>query len=183
MVGFDIEDLSPTDIAPTARPVLISEDDRLADKIREHERLNLTEPKSFTDALFGHGIGASFDRGGLERPIKPWQTELQYHAMFYWTGLVGLILLASTFMACVRAIRQAYRLSDPLNGVLFVSCVGAAATLIGNATNPYLQAPGHMWPIFLPFMIASVILVAQPSKTILTRPFTVRLGSKVRMTR
>ena len=182
-MGFDTSGLSTAELDASQKPALISEDDRLADKIRHNELASLTLPKSLTDAVFGHGIGASFDRGGLERPMKPWQTELQYHAMFYWTGLVGLILLASTFMACVRAIRQAYRLSDPLNGVLFVSCVGAAATLIGNATNPYLQAPGHMWPIFLPFMIASVILVAQPSKTILTRPFTVRLGSKVRMTR
>lgn len=30
--------------------------------------------------------------------------------------------------------------------------------LIGNASNPYLQAPGHVWAIFLPVAVANLML-------------------------
>jgi len=73
-------------------------------------------------------------------------------------------LLILTFAASLLTIRRAFRIPDGLRGPLYVSCVGAAATLVGNATNPYLNAPGHMWPVFFPFMIASAILASQPTE-------------------
>lgn len=155
----------------------LSNDDQLGDKIRTVERGSLTKGTSAPDAVFGHGIGASFPRGGITRAIKPWQTELQYHGLYYWTGVIGMILLISTLAAALYTLRRAYKIPDGLRGVLYVSCTGAAATLIGNATNPYLQAPGHMWPVFFPFMIAGVIVASQktddfPGKRILIPKMT-----------
>ena len=151
-------ELAKKDIVATG----IGRDNQLADKIREGERGSLTKWSSVPDAMFGHGIGASLPRGGIVRVVEPWKTELQYHALYYWTGIIGLLLLLSTLVASLRTIRRAFGIPDGLKVPLYVSGVGAVATLVGNATNPYLQAPGHMWPVFFPFMIASVIFASQP---------------------
>lgn len=180
VMGFDTSGLSTAELDASQKPALISEDDRLADKIRQNELASLTLPKSLPDAVFGHGIGASFNRQGVIRDMKPWQTELQYHGMYYWTGFIGLMFLIATLVTSVRAMRYAFRLSDSLRGVLFVSCIGGAATLIGNATNPYFQAPGHMWPVFFPFMIACVILASERSENAPVRQLSIRFGRNKR---
>ena len=151
----------PTDATTDATTGGITRSDQMGDTIREGEAGALVKWTSAPDAVFGHGIGAYLPRGGIVRDVKPWQTELQYHGLYYWTGVIGISLLISTFGASLLAIRRAFRIPDGLRGSLYVSCVGAVATLIGNATNPYSQAPGHMWPIFFPFIIAGVILVSQ----------------------
>ena len=140
----------------------ISKVDQLGDTIRQGERDSLTKWSSGPDAVFGHGIGASLPRGEIVRVVEPWKTELQYHALYYWTGAIGILLFLSTAVTALLAIRRAFRVPGRLRGPLYVSCVGAVATLVGNATNPYLQAPGHMWTVFFPFMIAGVILASQP---------------------
>ena len=140
------------------KPDLISDDDWIGDRIRASETRFLTDADSTIDVVFGHGIGASFDREGIDRSIRSWQTELQYQGLYYWTGLTGILLLLAIFIFPVRALRRAFRSVGFLRGSLFVSCIGAAAVLIGNATNPYMQASRHMWPVFFPFMIAGVIL-------------------------
>jgi len=139
----------------------ITRSDQMGDTIREGEAGALVKWTSAPDAVFGHGIGAYIPREGIARDVKLWQTELQYHGLYYWTGAIGIILLISTFGASLLAIRRAFRIPDGLRGSLYVSCVGAVATLIGNATNPYSQAPGQMWPIFLPLIIAGVIFASQ----------------------
>jgi hypothetical protein len=137
--------------------------DRKADRIRSGELKSLTTIRGPIDAIFGRGFGAYIVRE-IPRPrVRPWQTELQYHGLFYWTGIVGLLLLAATLLASLRAVREAFRLSPESRGVLFISTVGAFAILIANGTNPYLQAPGHMWPIFLPLMITSAVLAKSSS--------------------
>jgi len=136
----------------------LADDQALSDKIRQNEIRSLTRVDGPTDLFFGRGFGASIDRGPITREMRPWQTELQYLAMYYWTGVIGICLMALTGLLGLLALRKAFRLHDSLTGILVVSSVGALATLIGNASNPYIQAPGHMWPVFLPFMIAGVIL-------------------------
>ncbi len=136
----------------------IAEDDQISDVIRNNEVSNLIHPTSVGTALVGNGIGAKIQRGVMLREIRPWQTELQYHAMFYWTGIVGLIFLLLTFVYTLKAIKKAFLRSKSAQSVLFTSTVGAICLLIANASNPYLQAPGHMWPLFLPIMIAFQIL-------------------------
>jgi hypothetical protein len=108
--------------------------------------------------LVGRGFGAAIDRSGLQRDTEPWKTELQYHAIFYWTGLIGVLLALAVALTAFLAVRKAYRVDPTLRGALFAGSVGALCLLMANASNPYLQAPGHMWPLFLPLMIACVSL-------------------------
>ncbi len=136
----------------------VAADNALADEIRKNESQNLLTAHSAADWIVGRGFGATIDRGGVVRDMKPWQTELQYHAIFYWTGLIGVALVLAVAFTSLRALRKAFRVDDPLRASLFVSSAGAIAALVADATNPYLQAPGHLWPVFFPFMIASAIL-------------------------
>lgn len=143
------------------KSLTISADDALADEIRKNESQNMLTPHSAADLIVGRGFGATIDRGGVIRDMKPWQTELQYHAIFYWTGIIGILLILAVFLTSLRVVRKAFRVDDPLRASLYVSSAGALAALAANATNPYLQAPGHMWPVFLPLMIASAILATR----------------------
>lgn len=136
----------------------VAQDDSLSDAIRKNESRTLLTPHSPADLIVGRGFGATIDRGDFQRPIRPWQTELQYHAIFYWTGVAGILLIVAVGFSALLAVRKAFRAGGDLRGPLFVSSVGALCLLLANATNPYLQAPGHMWPLFLPLMIASAVL-------------------------
>ncbi|WP_285115796.1 hypothetical protein [Leifsonia sp. fls2-241-R2A-40a] len=155
-------DLPTKDLATyDDKKLSVTADDALADEIRKNESQNLLSPRSPADLLVGRGFGATIDRGEVVRDMKPWQTELQYHAIFYWTGILGILLLLATFVTAFLAVRKAFRFDQGMRAPLYVSTVGALAALAANATNPYLQAPGHMWPVFLPLMIASAIFVAR----------------------
>ncbi len=138
---------------------LISEGDQIADRnrIRASEIRFVTDADSMTDVLFGRGSGAAVDRDGIDSAMKLWQTELQDHGIYYWTGLAGLLLLRAPLFFSVRGLRRAFRSADSLRGRLFVSSIGASAFLIGDVTNPYRRAPEHMWPVFFPLMMAVVI--------------------------
>lgn len=142
----------------------VAADDALADEIRKNESQNLLAPSSPADWIVGRGFGATIDRGAVVRDMKPWQTELQYHAIFYWTGILGMLLLVATFVTAFLSVRKAFRLDAGLRAPLYVSTVGALAALAANATNPYLQAPGHMWPVFLPLMIASAVFASHSTR-------------------
>ena len=151
-------DPSTIDLPNLVRPELTSQDDQLADALRLNESHALTAPSDLTSWVVGRGFGASIDRGTVVRSMAPWQTELQYHMLFFWAGIVGLLLLLVIAYFAVKVLRKAFRTDASLRGVLLVTVVGALATLLGNATNPYMQAPGHMWPAFLPFMVAALML-------------------------
>jgi hypothetical protein len=153
----------PTDDLPSLdeSDLSVSADDALSDEIRKNESQNLLSAHSPADWIVGRGFGATIDRGAVVRDMKPWQTELQYHAIFYWTGILGILLMLATFVTAFLAVRKAFRLDGGVRAPLFVSTVGALAALAANATNPYLQAPGHMWPVFFPLMIASSVFAAR----------------------
>jgi hypothetical protein len=124
--------------------------------------------------IWGHGLGATIP--GYFRSDQRWQFELQYHLLLMTTGVIGVLLVVIIGVFVVAAIRKAASLRPDLNPTLTVTLCGGAAMLIANATNPYLQAPGHMWAIFLPLAVINVMLrdpapehivektLAQPSK-------------------
>ncbi len=151
----------PIDIegAPPIAGDGVLDDDAIADSLRANELRALTSWDSPAELLVGRGFGATIDRGAIERDMSPWQTELQYHLIFYWTGLIGLVLLGAIITACAIGVIQAAKVHTAVNPALFVVTIGALAALAGNATNPYLQAPGHLWVAFWPVMIACTVLV------------------------
>lgn len=131
------------------------------DTVRQNEARILLSPGNVRNAIFGRGLGATIERGSDARgdlKDRPWQSELSYLLLFYWSGLIGVALCATVAITGFRALRLALGLAGDLNGALFVATVGAAALLLANGANPYMQAMGHLWPLFFPFMIANAIL-------------------------
>lgn len=107
--------------------------------------------------VWGHGFGATM-AGYLREGFLPSRFELQYHALLMQTGIIGaLIVLAIAVIAWRAAVKAAASRPDLLPSLIVTVCAGAAM-LIANATNPYLQAPAHMWAIFLPLAVINMML-------------------------
>lgn len=101
--------------------------------------------------LFGAGFGAVID--GYARSVeRPWNFELQYHLLLFQTGIVGVVLYASLW---TRAAREWFRAALPADSLFWPSMWSFGAIVIANASNPYLQAPGHMWALYLPAIVVS----------------------------
>lgn len=108
--------------------------------------------------VFGHGLGAVIP--GYERSVaRPWNFELQYHLILFQTGLIGALLMLIALVVAVLALVKAFRVAPEMTPVLIVVSAGALAMLIANASNPYLQAPGNMWPVYFVLMLTNLILV------------------------
>jgi hypothetical protein len=132
------------------------------DRLRAYQADRLVEEWS-ERSVFGHGFGATID-GFARDPVEPWRWELQYHGLLFQTGVVGVLLLLAGGFLTLWAVMRAARARPDLVPSLVVACTGAAGMLIGNATNPYLQAPGHVWSIFLPVAVANVMLLSAARK-------------------
>jgi hypothetical protein len=109
--------------------------------------------------LFGHGFGATM-RDFSRSAEEPWRWELQYHAILFWTGILGVLLIIAGAALTLNAVMRGARARSDLVPSMVVACTGSAAMLIANATNPYLQAPARVWSIFLPVAIANVMLLS-----------------------
>ncbi|MGY2002870.1 hypothetical protein [Blastococcus sp. SYSU DS1024] len=128
------------------------------DRLRAYQADRLLEEWS-EKPFFGHGFGAVID-GFARDPVEPWRWELQYHGLLFQTGVVGMLIVLVGALLTLGAVIRAARARADLVPSLVVTCTGAAGMLIGNATNPYLQAPGHVWSIFLPIAVANVALLS-----------------------
>lgn len=108
--------------------------------------------------IFGHGLGATIP-GYFRSAERPWNFELQYHVLLFQFGIVGCLLVVAVVVVALIAIRNGLRARPDLTPVMIVALAAAGGMLIGNATNPYLQAPGHGWAIWLPLMVANVAIL------------------------
>lgn len=115
--------------------------------------------------LFGEGLGAVLPNGYKRSIERPWNFELQYHLMAYQFGLIGIVILLLALGLAVSAVSESARLHPELRSTLTVSCAAAVGMLIANATNPYLQAPGHMWAIWLPLLVSNALFCHQRSES------------------
>jgi len=107
--------------------------------------------------VFGRGWGATVN-GYLRDRARPWNFELQYHLILFQVGAIGmLILLIALSSAISGAVRVIQKQPDILPVLLAVSA-GAGSMLVANASNPYLQAPGNMWPVYLFLLVVNVVL-------------------------
>lgn len=114
---------------------------------------------AWSDApLLGRGFGAVL-QNYQRSDERPWNFELQYHLLLFQTGLVGLLVVAAMVLTVVQGLRAAASAFPALLSSLLVTATGGLAMLIANATNPYLQAPGHMWAVYLPLAVANVMLL------------------------
>jgi hypothetical protein len=107
--------------------------------------------------IWGQGMGATIP-GYLRSESQPWQFELQYHVLLMQTGAIGLLLVVLIAAFVVASVRRAASLRPDILPTLIVTLCAGIAMLMANATNPYLQAPAHMWAIFLPLAVINVML-------------------------
>jgi O-antigen ligase len=127
--------------------------------------------------IWGHGLGAVIP-GYSRSDTQPWQFELQYHVLLMQTGVIGVLLVLTIAVFVVAAIRRAASLRPDMLPTLTVTLCAGIAMLIANASNPYLQAPAHLWAIFLPLAVINVMLRDPASrdveKTLLPQPSTLK---------
>lgn len=107
--------------------------------------------------IWGHGMGAIIP-GYFRNETQRWQFELQYHSLLMQTGIIGAVLVLVMGLLVLWAIRKATIRRPDMVPTLTVTLCAGIAMLLANATNPYLQAPAHMWAIFLPLAVINVML-------------------------
>lgn len=107
--------------------------------------------------IFGSGLGARVPNYARTSEM-PWVLELQYHYTLFTLGLVGVAFLIAIGIVALALVRKAANVAPQLRSSFVAFSTGALAMVIANATNPYLQAPGHMWALFLPLALACVVL-------------------------
>ena len=107
--------------------------------------------------LFGSGFGARVP-DYARTSERPWALELQYHLLLFNVGLVGALFVIAILVVATVFLRRAVRQGTEFTPSMVVAVTTAIAMLIANATNPYLQAPGHMWAIFLPLALANAVV-------------------------
>lgn len=112
--------------------------------------------------FFGHGFGAVLDSGFFRNAERPWEFEMQYSLILFQIGLIGAAFLVLAFVFALVAARVAALNRPDMVPVLLVTAAGAVGMLAANATNPYLQAPGHLWPVFLALASINVALNLSP---------------------
>jgi len=107
--------------------------------------------------ILGNGFGATVP-GYQRNPKKPWDFELQYHMLLFDTGLLGVLLALAAAGVLIHAARRAVQARPDLAGCLAVAAVGCLALLAAATSNPYLQAPGYNWALYLPLAVINVAL-------------------------
>ena len=114
--------------------------------------------KAWADApFFGQGWGAVVV-DYVRSESRPWTFELQYHMLLFQVGIAGAMVLSAAAVLSVVAILGAIKVRPDILPVVLVTGAAALAMIIANASNPYLQAPGHMWSVYLVLMVANVAL-------------------------
>ena len=137
--------------------VFTGEGQSVNDHIRAVEATKLLQAWS-REPIFGHGLGATIP-GYARSGTRPWNFELQYHLILFQVGVLGALVLLGVLGFAIYGFVRAAKARPDMLPVLLVALAGALAMLIANATNPYLQAPGNMWPIYFVLMVINVILV------------------------
>jgi hypothetical protein len=110
------------------------------------------------DPVLGAGLGTPA-YGSIRSQRTPWNYELQYMALLYQAGLLGVTGYAAgifwIYWTGVRVIQAGGHL-----GALMVAClVGMTSLLIANATNPYLARIDGLWAIFIPLAVINYWLL------------------------
>jgi O-antigen ligase len=129
------------------------EPDAIADLTAESDRLRGEQFRELVDAwrdspVWGHGFGATLESNFARSESRPWMFEAEPLQVLMNAGLLGLVLIAVPLVlllvGAVQALRTGRHVRATISGLAVIAAVGLAC-----ATNPYLQAPGHGWMLFL----------------------------------
>lgn len=134
-------------------PAASGEDDQ---SIRSDQAWHLLDAWA-ANPILGAGFRASVP-DYARTSENTWSLELQYHLLLFQVGLVGVAIAIAAVVAGLLYVRAAVIARPDFTPVLLTATTGAVAMIVANATNPYLQAPGHQWALFLPLAVATVAL-------------------------
>jgi hypothetical protein len=128
--------------------------------------------------VFGAGLGAVLPSGYRRSESRPWMFELQYHQTLFSLGVIGCALLLVATILLIRAVGVAAGRVRGHQPALVASVTAAAALLLANASNPYLQAIGHGWGIALALGVMNVVLGLPPDQAeiLAGRPGTIEMS-------
>lgn len=104
---------------------------------------------------FGHGSGAHSAPGD----VMPWAYELQYIALLFQTGIIGILVYGSAVAWLMYQMVRLSRKYADLAVLLLPALVGFTCFLIANATNPYLSKFDYLWTLFLPVGLVNIGLL------------------------
>ncbi|WP_224276140.1 O-antigen ligase family protein [Nocardioides lacusdianchii] len=98
--------------------------------------------------LVGHGFGATLDSDFTRSDERPWMFEAEPLQALMNVGILGLLVAAGPVVLLLRRSWQA--LATGLHPRAVIAGLATLfAVVLASATNPYLQAPGHGWMLFL----------------------------------
>jgi hypothetical protein len=104
---------------------------------------------------FGHGSGAISAPGDMD----PWAYELQYVALLFQTGILGMLVYGSAVAWLMYQMVRLSRKYADLAALMLPALVGLTCFLIANATNPYLMKFDYLWTLFLPVGLVNIGLL------------------------
>lgn len=124
---------------------------------RRVEQFNalIGEWKSSPFIGFGHGSNAQSAPGD----VMPWAYELQYIALLFQTGILGMLVYGSAVTWLMYQMVRLSRKYADLAVLMFPALVGLVCFLMANATNPYLSKFDYLWTIFLPVGLVNIGLL------------------------
>lgn len=98
--------------------------------------------------LVGHGFGATLDSDFTRSDERPWMFEAEPLQALMNVGILGLLVAAGPVVLLLRRSWQALAAGRHPRAVI-AGLATLFAVVLASATNPYLQAPGHGWMLFL----------------------------------
>lgn len=98
--------------------------------------------------LVGHGFGATLDSDFTRSDERPWMFEAEPLQALMNVGILGLLVAAGPVVLLLRRSWQALAAGLHPRAVI-AGLATLFAVVLASATNPYLQAPGHGWMLFL----------------------------------
>lgn len=104
---------------------------------------------------FGHGSNAHSAPGD----VMPWAYELQYVALLFQTGILGMLVYGSAIAWLMYQMVRLSRKYADLAVLMLPALVGLVCFLMANATNPYLSKFDYLWTIFLPVGLVNIGLL------------------------
>jgi hypothetical protein len=138
---------------PASSSASTEELDALNELQAESDQLRSAQFTELIDAwreqpFVGHGFGATLDSDFTRSDERPWMFEAEPLQALMNVGILGLLVAAGPVVLLLRRSWQALAAGLHPRAVI-AGLATLFAVVLASATNPYLQAPGHGWMLFL----------------------------------
>ena len=162
-----LQPATPPDPASSSSASSAEELDALNQLQAESDQLRSAQFTELIDAwreqpLVGHGFGATLDSDFTRSDERPWMFEAEPLQALMNVGVLGLLVAAGPVVLLLRRSWQALATGRHTRSVI-AGLATLFAVVLASATNPYLQAPGHGWMLFVAAGITGAVLHERPA--------------------